>query len=133
MRRKAHKGYWRNRYAANPDEINSAVEMAEADQLKARMRFWQYVGFFAGISYPTNFIRYEEGTKYIYEHSGEEEIDVEFSTSERVDFEAQMEAEGLLGLDTKGIKERMESEMPMGMSFATGSGVLGSANPRRTQ
>ena len=73
------------------------------------------------------------GTKYIYEHSGEEEIDVEFSTSERVDFEAQMEAEGLLGLDTKGIKERMESEMPMGMSFATGSGVLGSANPRRTQ
>ena len=35
MRRKAHKGYWRNRYAANPDEINSAVEMAEADADKA--------------------------------------------------------------------------------------------------
>ena len=110
-----------------------AKKKSDADQGKVRMRFWQYVGFKVGISYPTNFIRYEEGTKYIYEHSGEEEIDVEFSTSERVDFEAQMEAEGLLGLDTKGIKERMESEMPMGMSFATGSGVLGSANPRRTQ
>ena len=61
-----------------------AKKKSDADQGKVRMRFWQYVGFKVGISYPTNFIRYEEGIKYIYEHSGEEEIDVEFSTSERV-------------------------------------------------
>ena len=34
-----------------------AKKKSDADQGKVRMRFWQYVGFFAGISYPTNFIR----------------------------------------------------------------------------
>ena len=42
-----------------------AKKKSDADQDKVRMRFWQYVGFFAGISYPTNFIRYEEGIKYL--------------------------------------------------------------------
>ncbi|MCZ6680301.1 MAG: hypothetical protein O7E52_23980, partial [Candidatus Poribacteria bacterium] len=105
----------------NLDEINEAVETAESDQVEARMRFWQYVSSIYDMSYPRSRFMSDEGIVYIYFTSDEV---IEFSNSEIATFSAQMKAEGLLELDSETVRERMKSEMPMGMSLVGGS-ILG--------